>query len=226
MNRADLYKLMAWLSPSYPVGAFTYSHGLEWLVEERSITDASDLVNWIGFLVQHGSGRNDSILFSATYAATKVQDMPALHRIAALAFSLTASRERALETLSQGDAFARVTKDTWQSSTLKQLHEDGCETVAYPVAVAITACDHGIDVAPAMDAYIHGFVANLVSAGVRLIPLGHTDGQKAMIALKTSVEDASRNALGMTLDDLGSSAFLADIAAMKHETQYTRLFRT
>lgn len=226
MHRADLYKLMAWLSPAYPVGAFTYSHGIEWLVEEGSICDVTDLVDWIGFLVRHGSCRNDTILFTAAYAATKAQDLKGLHRITTLAASLTASRERALETLSQGDAFSKITKDTWQSTTLERLHEDGCATIAYPVAVAIAACDHGIDVAPATDAYIHGFVANLVSAGVRLIPLGHTDGQKAMIALQSDVENAAHNALGMTLDDLGSSAFLADIAAMKHETQYTRLYRT
>lgn len=226
MDSAALYRLMAWLSPSYPVGAFSYSHGLEWLVEEGSLRDEASMVRWIGDILRLGSGKNDAILFAVAHRVARAEDMDALAEACAVASAFAASRERQMETEFQGNAFCEITCKTWESGTLARLREMKLRAVPYPVAVAAAAADHGIALAPALEAYLHAFVANLVSAGLRLVPLGQTDGQRAMVALEHVVAELAADCENLSLADLGGCAFLADMAAMKHETQYTRLFRT
>ena len=226
MDDAALYRLMTWLSPSYPVGAFSYSHGLEWLVDTGEVTDRQNLTTAIAGILKYGSGRNDAIFFCESYRAVTVADEARLADVVELAGATVASAERALETLSQGRAFAETTSKAWNSSTLARLLADIDRPIAYPVAVAIAAADHEIELKSALSAYLHAFAANLVSAGVRLIPLGHTAGQVALTRLEEPVAQAVAAGLGAGLDDLGGAAFLMDLAAMKHETQYSRLFRS
>lgn len=218
----QLYRLMAWLSPSYPVGAFTYSHGLEWAVEQGDITSLATLTAWLADLLHHGSGRTDAILFACAHRAAAARDLARLQIVNDMALATVSSAERRLETTAQGRAFSDITRAAWASETLTRLGD----TIAYPIAVAAAAADHAIPFAPALEAYMHAFTANLVSAAVRLVPLGHTDGQRALHAIEPDIEIACRSARRATLDDLGSAAFLSDIAAMRHETQYTRLFRS
>jgi len=225
MNDGALYRLMAWLSPSYPVGAFSYSHGLEWLVETGDIHEAQSLTSWISHILALGSGRNDAIFFVHAYRAVVQKDDLALFDVVELAGASVTSAERHLETTSQGNAFALTTTKAWQSPTLEKLLARDVP-LAYPVAVAVACADNGVDMALALAAYLHGFTANLVSAGVRLIPLGHTAGQIAMTQLETAVAEAVTEGLSTAIEDIGGAAFMADIAAMKHETQYTRLFRS
>lgn len=224
MDSAALYRLMVWLSPSYPVGSFSYSHGIEWLVETGAIHDQASLVAWISDLLVLGSGRNDAILFAESWRAAQKPDE--LVRIAEMASAFAGSAERALETEMQGDAFCEVTRRTWTSPALDRLAARYRFSVCYPVAVGVAAADHGIALAPALRAYCHAFAANLVSAGVRLVPLGHTDGQRALQALEAAVEEAAAIGEAKDLSDLSSITILADLAAMRHETQYTRLFRS
>jgi urease accessory protein len=226
MNDRALYRLMAWLSPSYPVGAFSYSHGLEWLVETGDIRDGKTLTQWVGHILRHGSGRNDAIFFAQAYRAVTEKRDGGLMDVVELAGASVASAERHLETTAQGRAFAETTAKTWQSPTLERLLADDDRVIAYPVAVAIAAADHAIDLPSALAAYLHAFAANLVSAGVRLVPLGQTAGQIAMTQLEGPVAEAVTVGLNAPLDDIGGAAFLMDMAAMKHETQYTRLFRS
>jgi urease accessory protein len=224
MDNAALYRLMAWLSPSYPVGAFSYSHGIEWLVESGAVQDKDTLMAWIAELLTRGSGRNDAILFAESWRAAG--DGQTLCRICEIASAFAASAERALETEAQGQAFSDVTRRTWASPALDRLAALYSGAVCYPVAVGVAVADHGITLAPGLRAYLHAFTANLVSAGVRLVPLGHSDGQRVMQALEGAVEDAAAIGEAQGLSGLASSTIMADIAAMKHETQYTRLFRS
>lgn len=224
MDSAALYRLMVWLSPSYPVGAFSYSHGIEWLVETGAIHDHVTLADWIADLMVLGSGRNDAILFAESWRVAQKPDE--LARIAELASAFAGSSERALETEMQGDAFCEVTRRTWSSSALDRLITRYPHPICYPVAVGVAAADHGIPLAPALRAYCHAFAANLVSAGVRLVPLGHTDGQRVLQALEGAVEEAAVIGESKNLSDISSIAIMADLAAMRHETQYTRLFRS
>ncbi len=217
-----LYRLMSWLSPSYPVGAFAYSHGLEQAVETGRVTDAATLIDWIDAVLIHGTGAVDGPLFRETYAAVWASDWPRLDEIAALGSAFQASAEFALESRSQGDAFLKATRGAWPAVALDRL--DAC--AVYPVAVAAACAAHKIPAADGLAAYFHAFAANLVSAGVRLVPLGQSDGQAALAALEISVVRATARAMTIPLDDLGTAAPLIDFDSMFHETQYSRLFRS
>ena len=221
-----LYRLMSWLSPSYPVGAFSYSHGIEWAVETGSVHDAATLQAWVERLVVQGGGWNDAIFFAHAWRAAHDEDDEALGRIAELAVAFASSRERRLETCAQGDAFVSVTERAWPCDALAQLRSVWDGPVAYPVAVAVTAAGHGVPMTEALTATLHAYAANLISAGVRLVPLGQTDAQRIGAALMEPIQSVARRASSIRLEDVGGMAVLGDIASMRHETQYTRLFRT
>lgn len=226
MTTAALTRLMTWLSPAYPVGAFSYSHGIEWAIEAGDIRDRLTLVAWIEDLMRLGGGWTDVVLFAAAYRAAIAADRAALADIAELAAACAPSRERHLETTAQGAAFITATLAAWPADGLPELADALGPTVAYPVAVATACAAHGLTLESALPAYLLAFAANLVSAGVRLVPLGQTDGQRAIAALEPTLRSVSDTAVAADLDDLGGAAWRADIAAMRHETQYTRLFRT
>ena len=221
----SLYRLMAWLSPSYPVGAFSYSSGLEWAVEASDVCDAATLQDWLAVVIGQGGGFCDAVFLIHAHHAATAGDDTALRKVAELAAAFAPSRERHLETTAQGRAFVEATRAAWPCAALDRLASVSDE-FAYPVAVGVAAAGHGIPVAPSVAAYLQAVAANLVSAGVRLIPLGQTDGQRAMAALEGMVAVAAQRALATPLDEVGSAAFRADLASMRHETQYTRLFRS
>jgi urease accessory protein len=221
-----LYRLMAWLSPAFPVGAFSYSSGIEWAVEAGDLKDAESLKRWLAVVIAEGGGFCDAVLLAHAHTAAGPMDDRALIAVAELAAALAPSKERQLETTAQGAAFLAATRAAWPCAALDWLARTVTGPLAYPVAVGVAAAGHGIAIAPALDAYVHATTANLISAGVRLIPLGQTDGQRLLAALEPVVRDAARRALATPLDDIGSAAFRADLASLLHETQYTRLFRS
>lgn len=213
-NPVALQTLIQWLSPAYPVGAFSYSHGLERAVETGAVSDAQTLHSWLQSIIENGAGCSDVILLSAAFQA---QDLDDVQDVATLADALNPAKERRLETLQQGASFARTTRAIW---------EGDLPDMAYPVAVGWAAKQHDIPLETTAYFYLHSFVSNLVSAAIRLVPLGQTEGQKCLADLAPCIETVANIALTQTLDDLGSCCFAADIAVMNHETQYTRLFRS
>ena len=223
---AALYRLMAWLSPAYPVGAFAYSSGLEWAVEAGDVTSTEKLFQWLATLLSDGMGYCDAVLFVHAYRACTAGDDKGLGEVAELAAALAPSRERFLETTAQGQAFFDVTRASWPCRALDRLSRTSPGPVAYPVAVAVASAGHGISLRQSLAAYLQALAANWVSVGVRVIPLGQTDGQRVTAMLEPSVAAIVKRALGSALDDVGGAVFRADIAAMRHETQYTRLFRS
>ena len=218
--------LMVWLSPAFPVGAFAYSHGLEWAHEAGDVTDAASLEGWLADLLGHGAIRNDAILFAAAWRAAGEGDGAALAEVAELALALAGSAERRLEATTQGDAFAAAVARSWPCGAVDLLKKSWTGPLAYPAAVAAAAAGHGIPLAEALEAFVLGFVANLVSAAVRLGVVGQTDGQRVVAALIPQVRNLAALARDGGLDDLGACAFRSDLAALAHETQYTRLFRS
>lgn len=220
-----LLRLMAWLSPAFPVGAFSYSSGIEWAVEAGDIADASTLKDWLHVMLADGGGFCDAVLFAHAHRAVSGNDDKALHDITELAAAFAPSKERHLETTAQGNAFIEAAR-AWPCQALDTLKSVWPGPVAYPVAVAATAAGHGIALEQALPAYLHALTANWVSAGVRLIPLGQTQGLHVLAALEPAIIATAQRALVASLDDLGSSAFRADLASALHETQYTRLFRS
>jgi len=221
-----LYRLMAWLSPSYPVGAFSYSGGIEWAVEAGDITDAETLKRWLLVVLADGGGFCDAVFFVHAHRAAEAGDAAALRAVAELAAAFAPSKERHLETTAQGRAFIEATRAAWPCAALDALAAAWDGPVAYPVAVGVSAAGHGIALDAALAAYLHAVAANFISAGVRLIPLGQTDGQRLLAALEPVVAATATRAAATRLEDVGGAAFRADIASMRHETQYTRLFRS
>ena len=223
---AQLYRLMAWLSPSFPVGAFSYSSGLEWAVETADVTDAATLHRWLATVIARGSGFCDGVFFVQAHRAVIDGHEILLREIAELSGAFSPSKERQLETTAQGQAFLQTVRAAWRCAAVEQFTQSWHEPVAYPVAVAVTAAGHGIPLDAALHGYLHAVVANLVSAGVRLIPLGQTDGQRLLAALQPVIAQTCDRVLTATLADLGTATFRADLASMRHESQYTRLFRS
>ena len=216
--------LAVWFSPMFPVGAFAYSHGLEWAHEAGDIADAEDLRDWLATLVERGALHNDAIVLGAAYRAVTQGEPQGLIEINDLALALATSRERRLETATQGNAFLLAIRKSWPCATVDLLEDR--DDVAYPVAVALAAAGHGLALDATLDMFCLGFVSNLVSAAIRLGIVGQTDGQRVIAALMPAIREIARDCAGKDLDDLGGSAFRSDLASLRHETQYTRLFRS
>ena len=225
MNHHNALALMAWLSPAYPVGAYAYSHGLEWAIEAQDVSDRDSLVDWVATILRHGSGRNDAILFACAWRDTHAGGGN-LSDISELAIALAASRERRLEALQQGSAFMAATRAAWPHEKLDEYAQACKDTTPYCVAFAVAVAAHGMPLRPALDSFLSAFAANLVSASVRLNVIGQTEGQRAVAALTLIASEVASLCENAGLDDLGGSAFRADLAAMRHETQNSRLFRS
>ena len=223
---AALYRLMTWLSPSFPVGAFSYSSGIEWAVEAGDIRDAASLRQWLGAMLTDGAGLCDSIFLAHAHRAASSGDETTLAQLAELASAFAPSRERHLETTAQGRAFIEIARAAWHNAQLDRLIDACKSAIVYPVAVGLVSAAHGLPVAPTIHAFLHAVASNWISAGVRLVPLGQTDSQRLLAELEPVVADTARRALAASLDDLGSATFRADLASMRHEAQYTRLFRS
>ena len=223
---AALYRLMTWLSPSFPVGAFSYSSGIEWAVEAGDITDAASLRDWLAAMLTDGSGFCDAVFLAQAHRAASVQDKAALREISELAAAFVPSRERQLETTTQGRAFLEIARSAWSCDGLDGMVAACDGAIVYPTAVGIVSAAHAVPLAPAMHAFLHAVVSNWISAGARLVPLGQTDSQRILASLETDVAATAQRALDASLDDLGSATFRADLASLRHETQYTRLFRS
>lgn len=219
-----LYRLMTWLSPSYPVGAYAFSHGIENAVERDYIRDRDTALDWIRDLVLHGNGRSDLVFLKEAWDA--YGDSAALRQIAAYAVAFQTTNELRTESVAQGRAFAEVTREAWHSERLIESLDAIADAPAYPVVVGVTAAAHAVGREDTMLAFGHAFAANLVSAAVRLVPLGQTDGQRMTAALEPDVGAAIGEATTLSRHTVSNATIYSDICSMNHETQYTRLFRS
>src|ERR1700722_6723594 len=217
--------LLLWLSPAFPVGSFAYSHGLEWAVGAGDIVDAATLQAWLADLLNFGAPRSDAILFACAFRAAQSDDWAALEEFNELAVALAGSAERRLEACAQGAGFLSAMRAAWACPALDHL-PTGSDPVAYPVAVGAAAAGHQLGLDLSLQAFVLSLIANFVSAAVRLGAIGQTDGQRTLAGLLLDVRGLAEEATGAGLDDLGSCAFRSDIAAIRHETQYSRLFRS
>ena len=211
MRTDHLLTLTQWLSPAYPVGAFAWSHGLERAVQRGDVADPDGLADWLRAVLEQGAGRTDAILLCAAHAAEDVTPL------AELAAALAPSRERRMETLQQGAAFAATTRAVWGLDL---------PDMAYPVAVGRAAGLVALPVVPVAQLWLQAFASNLVQAAQRLMPLGQTAAQRVLAGLAPVCAEVGEMASKASLDDIGSAAFAVDIASMQHETQYSRIFRS
>src|SRR5580693_380200 len=224
-----LLRLQSWLSPAFPAGFYSYSHGLEWAVEAREVYDRQSLVDWLESDLRHGSGRNEAIFFKEAWLYATKNDPEGLVEISELAAAFRGTSEFALESSQPAAACLAIFKKVWPDRTLDMLTEILRERQIPPalaVVLGVRLAAEGTPVTLALPAFLQSYMTNLVTAGVRLVPLGQTDGQLAIAELERVVEAASAHAAAATIDELGSAAFMVDLASTAHETQYTRLFRS
>jgi len=216
---AALQKLLTWLSPAFPVGAFAWSAGLETAIAQRRVTDSTSLRNWLEGALSHGGIRTDAIVLAHAFAAHR--DQPALRDLADLCLALIPSAERTTETLLTGDAFALAAR-AWPSDVFARLPD----TCPYPIAVGAIAAAHAVPLPETLLGFLTALVHGQVSVAVRLVPLGQTAGLAVMAGLEPAIARLAQFAATATLEDLGSIAYAADIAQMRHETLEPRIFRS
>jgi urease accessory protein len=224
-----LLRQQSWLSPAFPSGSYSYSHGIEWAVEAGHIHDRESLVDWLEADLRYGSLRNEAIFFSVAWQATIDEDHERLFDIAELAAAYRGTSEFALESSQQATAYITTLRAVWSDRLLDHLSDMLRErriSPALAVVLGIRSARQDIAAGLALPAFLQSNIANLVSAGVRLVPLGQTDGQLAIAELEEAVLAASAEANQSSIDDLGSAGFMVDLSSMGHETQYTRLFRS
>ncbi len=216
--------LCTWLSAAFPIGAYSYSHGLEWAITEGCVTGPERLRSWLVDLFEMGGGWTDAVLVAQAWRSLDAPDE--LQAIADLAEALAPSRERHLETMAQGEAFLVAVKAGWPEPRLLRFAAARDGRAAYPLAVAVAAAAHGIPLDEVLPSYLNALAAALVSVAVRLVPLGQTSGLKVLAELQPLLCDVAARAGAATLEDLGSACLRSDIASMRHEMQYSRIFRT
>lgn len=214
-----LLRLAAWLSPAFPVGAFSYSNGLEQAVHDGHVSDAESLRPWLEAVLGHGSGWNDAVLLAEAYRA--FDDPARLRSVSELAEAMAPSRERHMETMLQGEAFLAAARH-WPHPVLDRLEEG----VAYPVAVGAVAGAHSTGLEPAIAAYLHASVSNAVSVAIRCGVTGQRDGVGVVAALEPTIAAVAQKTSVTSLEDLGSATMTADISSLRHETLHSRLFRS
>lgn len=206
----DMMTLQTWFSPAFPTGAFSYSHGMESAIQDNLINNAGSLKSWIALLLSHGSGRNDGLFLKAAYEGVAEAN--------ALCLALCGSKERLRETTELGRAFCRVVRAGYDVKLP--------DRTAYPVAVGMTAKQIDLDLALTLQSYLQAFASNLISVGVRTIPIGQQAGQDCLIGLYPIIEKMTKKIKSESLNELGSGTFVSDLMAIKHENSVPRIYRT
>ena len=196
MEGQMLLRLLTWLSPAFPVGAFSYSHGLETAITGNEINDRASLQDWLDALLTHGSGWTDAILLAQSWQGAGSDET--LIEINDLALALAPSEERFFETSQQGAAFLKASR-AWPAPLHSRLERLAIEAIALPVIIGAMARDHAIPLATILPASLHAFTANLVSVAIRLVPLGQSDGLAVQASLEPVILDCARRAAQQAL---------------------------
>jgi len=231
LNTADLLRLQAWLSPAFPIGGFSYSHGLEEAVATEDVNDPESLFVWIEAAVSHGAGRVDGMLLVAAWRAADASDHERLNEVVEIGAAMRGTAELALESKAQGEAFLETAQAAWpnkavETATAAIKQSKISPALPVPVAVGMVSACHAVPVEYVLPMYLQSFAAGIVSAGVRLIPLGQTDGQRVIARLQPVVERATGAALVGVFEEIGGATPVIDLASMAHEMRDGRLFRS
>jgi urease accessory protein len=207
----NLAKLLQLASPTLPVGAYSYSGGLEAAIEAGTVKDAASAERWIGDVLEYSMGRMEApLLLRMMKGQGKWNEV------------FLASRETAelrAETVQMGYSLNRLFKDL-------ALGEVPVEEPSFPAAFAYAAAQWKIEPEAALQAYLWAWIENQVMAALKAVPLGQTDGQRMMLSLGNRIEDMVKKALAMKDEDIGNFAPGLALLSSRHETQYSRLFRS
>jgi urease accessory protein len=209
-NKFDYHQvLFSWFSPNFPIGSFNFSHGLEAAVEMKFIHDNFTLENWISNLITDGSGKTDIILLSNAYRGKNINE---------LALALCPSKERWIESIKLGKSFSKNIRDNWSEN----IEDD----LAFPVALGKAGSFFSIPLDQLLIIFLQSFASNLITFGIKHIPLGQSAGQKILINLIPVIQAQSMKYKNYDITDIGSSAFISDLASMYHENLKNRIYQT
>ena len=226
MFLSDLQTVLTWFSPSYPIGSYAYSHGLEYAVEEGLVKDPQTLLGWIRDLLFFGTGYNDSIIINSIYDSVANDNCVEFDYISQIANAIKPTKEIALESYQQGVSFKNILMDVYSNSNLTFYLNRLDDCITYPSVVGVAGGIFEVEKKLLLHSYLHAFTSNILSAALRIMPIGQTEIQKIIFQMKGNVEEMTNKSLGLSLSDLGSSVFISDWASSKHQNQYTRLFRS
>ena len=222
----NMYYLLTWFSPSFPIGSYAYSHGLEYAIESKIVKNTSDLSDWISDFLHYGTCYNDGIIISNAYDAVTKNNLKKLEEISLIAKAFNPTKEISLESYQQGVSFAHAVSKSLNCKKFDKLITIINENISYVIAVACAGAVCNINKLDLVNAYFHAFISNLISAALRLMSIGQTESQILIIKFKKEVELLTNKILLNSLDDLGSSVLIGDWCSAKHEKQYSRLFRS
>ena len=209
-NKFDYHQvLFSWFSPNFPIGSFNFSHGLEAAVEMKFIHDSFTLENWISNLITDGSGKTDVILLSNAYRGKNINE---------LALALCPSKERWIESIKLGKSFSKNIRDNWSYNIEDEL--------AFPVALGKAGSFFSIPLDQLLIIFLQSFASNLITFGMKHIPLGQSAGQKILINLIPVIQAQSMKYKNYDIKDIGSSAFISDLSSMYHENLKNRIYQT
>ena len=207
--QSSLQILQTWFSPSFPIGSYSYSHGLEAMIEDNLILNKEDIQDYINCLLFYGTCKNDIILIKYSYFGEELNDF---------ALSLCASKERKIETLEMGNAFRKVLKDSWNYKLPKN--------TAYPICVGKASNYFKIPLKFTLNFYLQSFISNIVNVCVKHIPIGQKIGQDCIVSSLKLINNFVNKSNDFTLDDLGGICFNSDLYSIKHERLSTRIYKT
>ncbi len=214
--------LLRLISPSLPVGSFSYSRGLEWVVHIGTVKDAQTAREWILGILEHSYAPLDGALFWRMMHALRAGDEQRFLDLNDWVVASRESREIQLEDRRMGEAMLSLLAElgVTRASTYST-----CE-LSYPATFALAANHWNILPMDALAGLMWSVVESQVAAAIRLVPLGHTDGQRTLIASVPVIERAVLVASTLEEGDIGNVAFSLAMASAWHETQYSRLFRS
>ena len=218
-NFNNILKLLTWNNQSYPIGSYSFSSGLEYAIETNVIKSAKELCDWLKDFLKYGNLQSDAIILAEAWRLIRKKKENQILELNNFAISLNQSNERYIESLEQGMSFIKISKDTWD-------HKFMNDHLMFPIAYACSAAQENIILEDTLLSYLHSNLCNLLGAGVKLIPLGQTEGQKIQLRLNSFIQKEYKNILKKNLNYIGNCGWFNDIVSMKHENQYTRIFRT
>ena len=207
--KESLQILQTWFSPLFPVGSFSYSHGLEAMINDNLIKSKEDILDYLKSILKHGTGKNDIILIKYTYLGEELND---------LAISLCPTKERKIESIEMGNAFRKVLGDSWNYKIQ--------ENTAYPISVGKAAKYFNIPLNLTIISYLQSFASNLINVCVKHIPIGQKVAQDCIIQTYDLIREIENESKNLELEDLGGVCFTSDIYSIKHENLKTRIYKT
>ena len=226
MSNSNLARLLQLASPALPVGTYSYSQGLESAVEAGIVRDATSAQSWIGDVLELSMARMEAPLLLRLYQAWNTEDFVAVEHWNALFLASRESAELRAETVQMGFSLTRLLSDLGEGDSSRFAHLQSCEEPAFPTAYACAAAQWRIDPASALVAYLWSWLENQVMAAIKAVPLGQTAGQKILLALGARLDDIAQAAAVCADHELGNFAPGLAILSSRHETQYSRIFRS